>query len=243
MMPPDQPTPVRLFEMMHAYKLTGILKAGIELGVFDQLAAGPATAETVAARLGLDPRGARILLNALTANGLLEGAVPEGYQLAELPARFLVRDRAGYAGDMIKVIASTWEWEALSQLADSVRKGGPVAGENADTPGFGYWQDFAAYAHTVARPAAEALAGLLVPWAAGRPQVGVLDLACGHGLYGYTFAQRVPHARICSLDWPDVVDIALRHAQRLGIADRVEGVAGDMFTADLGGPYDLVLIT
>jgi cyclopropane fatty-acyl-phospholipid synthase-like methyltransferase len=39
------------------------------------------------------------------------------------------------------------------------------------------------------------------------------------------------------------VEIARRHAGRLGVADRMHGLSGDMFTTDLGGPYDLVLIT
>jgi ubiquinone/menaquinone biosynthesis C-methylase UbiE len=50
-------------------------------------------------------------------------------------------------------------------------------------------------------------------------------------------------ARVWSLDWPNVLPIAERHAKRLGVRDRVELLAGDMFTAPLGGPYDLVMIT
>jgi 2-polyprenyl-3-methyl-5-hydroxy-6-metoxy-1,4-benzoquinol methylase len=241
--PPDDATPIPLFEMMHAYKLTSILKAGVELGVFDQLAVGGATAETVADQLALHPRGATALLNALTAAGLLEQAEPGCYQLAERSARFLVRGRPGYAGGMAKVIASSWEWEAMDRLADSVRKGGPVVSENAETPEFGYWRDFAANALAVAGPAASTVADLLSPWASTRSELSVLDMACGHGLYGYTVAQRLQHARVWSLDWPNVVDVALGHARRLGVAQRVQTLAGDMFTMDLGGPYDLVLIS
>lgn len=243
-MPPGNgSSPIPLFEMMHAYKLTSALKAGIELGIFDQLSAGAATADGLANSLSLHPRGARVLLNALTAVGLLEPAHPDGYQLGQLAASFLIRDRAGYMGDMINVIASSWEWEAMDRLADAVRKGGPVVEENAETPGFDYWRSFAANARAIAGPSARAVAEALLPWASDRPELRVLDVACGHGLYGFAFAQRLEHAQVWSLDWPNVVDVALRHAERLGIAERVHGLADDMFTADLGGPYDLVLVT
>jgi len=56
-----------LFTMMTAYKQTSVLKAGIQLGVFDHLADGPVDAETVAAALGAAPRGVRVLLDALAA--------------------------------------------------------------------------------------------------------------------------------------------------------------------------------
>jgi 2-polyprenyl-3-methyl-5-hydroxy-6-metoxy-1,4-benzoquinol methylase len=243
MPPEDANSPIPLFEMMHAYKLTAALKAGFELGIFDELAAGAATADGIAGTLSLDPRGARLLLNALAAVGLLEQAGPNGYRLGARAARFLVRGQAGYLGDMINVIASTWEWEAMDRLADAVRKGGPVVEGNAETPEFVYWRSFATNARAIAEPSAKAVADLLLPWARSRPGLRVLDMACGHGLYGFAFAQRLEHAQVWSLDWPSVVEVARRHAGRLGVADRVHGLAGDMFTTELGGPYDLVLIT
>jgi 2-polyprenyl-3-methyl-5-hydroxy-6-metoxy-1,4-benzoquinol methylase len=243
-MPPDNGlTPVPLFEMMHAYKLTATLNAGIELGVFDQLATGPASAETVAGPLGLHPRGARVLLNALTALGLLEPAEPDSYRLSALATRFLVRGQPGYLGDMAGVIASSWEWAAMERLADAVRKGGPVVEENAETPEFDYWRTFAASAHAIAGPSAKAVADLLLPWAGEQGELRVLDVACGHGLYGFAFAQRLAQARVWSLDWPNVIEVAMRHAARLGVAGQVNALTGDMFSTDLGGPYDLVLIT
>lgn len=234
--------PVPLLEMMFAYQKTAILKAALELGIFDQLAGGPSAAEDIAGALSLDSRAARVLLNAMIVTGLLERPEPGSYRLSGLSSRFLVRGRAGYLGNMINVLASSWEWQAMSRLADAVRKGGSVAEENAETPGFEYWQIFAEHAQDAAAPVAAAAAELLLPWASGRPGLNILDLACGSGLYGFAFAQRLAHAQIWSLDWPNVLEVALKHAQRLGVADQVHGLAADMLTADLGGPYDLVLI-
>src|SRR5262249_17618152 len=105
------------------------------------------------------------------------------------------------------------------------------------------WVDFAAYASAIAVPTAQVMTDALAPWAAGRESLRVLDMACGHGIYGYTFSQRHEDARVWGLDWPNVLPVAERHAQRLGRRDRGGLVTGDMFTAPLGGPYDLVMIT
>lgn len=115
--------------------------------------------------------------------------------------------------------------------------------QHAETPEYAYWEDFAAYADAVATPAAELTSEMLGAWAAGRQRLHVLDMACGHGLYGYTFAARHPDARVWSLDWPNVLPLALARADSMGVADRVRTIAGDMFQADLGGPYDTVMIT
>lgn len=228
--------------MMLAYKTTALLRAGLELGVFDALASGSAPAEEIAAKLGLHERGARLLLNALAAIRLLESD-GVSYTLDDSAADLLVRGRPGYVGDMAKVMASAWEWDALQRLPEAVRRGGPVVGEHAETPGYTYWEDFATFASAVARPASERAAHALAPWASARERLHVLDIACGHGLYGFTLAQRQRHARVWSLDWPNVLPIARGNGERLGVADRVSTIAGDMFEVPLGGPYDVVFIT
>ena len=234
-------TPAAVYDMMLAYKTTAVLSTGIELGVFDEVAKG-AGAEQIATALGLNLRGIRLLLNALAAMGLVEsdGA---SYWLADGVEPLLVRGRPGYVGDMIKVMASRWEWDALTSLPDAVRRGGTVLLENAETPGYAYWQDFAAHADAVAAPSARLVADLLARWASDRPRLDILDMACGHGLYGYTLAERMPRARVWSQDWPNVLPLTLARAERMGIGDRVTALPGDMFTVDLAGPYDVVMIT
>lgn len=231
-----------VFDMLLAYKNTAVLNAGIELGIFDAIAAGASTADQVAHKQSLDLRGTRLLLNALAALGLLDSDGTT-YRLPAEADKLLVRGSPEFVGDMAKVMASKWEWDALSTLPDAVRQGGTVAAQHAETPGYAYWEDFAAHASAVATPAAKLTADVLATWAAERARLYVLDIACGHGLYGFTLAARQPHARVWSLDWANVLPVALERAHQMGIADRVQTIAGDMFDVDLGGPYDTVFIT
>src|SRR5699024_5412262 len=95
----------------------------------------------------------------------------------------------------------------------------------------------------IARPTAAVMAENLEPWARDRDTLDVLDVACGHGVYGFTMAERYPQARVWGLDWPNVIEVAARHAEELHVSERTRFIAGDMFEAPLGGPYDLVTVT
>lgn len=235
-------TPPALADMLQTYKTTALLNTALELGVFDAIDQGAATIPDIAARLHADERGARLLLNALAAIGLLESdgtafALPEG------ASDLLVRSRPGFVGDMRKVLASSWEWDALQRLPEAVLNGHAVVSEHAETPDFDYWKDFASYAGVVAQPMAGKVAQVLADWASPRPRLDILDVACGHGLYGFTLAKSQPRAQVWSLDWDSVLPIARANAERMGVAGRAHEIAGDMFEVPLGGPYDVVMIT
>lgn len=231
-----------LFKQMQAYKQTSLLRAGIELGVFDYLADGPVDVDTVAKGIGADPRGARILLNALAAIRVVE-CDGERYWIGQDTADLLVSTRSTYAGGMIKVFAGDREWDSMKNISSAIKHGGTVEDQNAETPEYDYWTDFATNANVVAEPTAEVLATELDDWAAGKQEIRVLDMACGHGVYGYTVAKHFPQAQIWSLDWETVLPVAKEHATRIGVVDRVHFISGDMFDVDLQGQYDLVLIT
>jgi SAM-dependent methyltransferase len=76
----------------------------------------------------------------------------------------------------------------------------------------------------------------------GPPALRVLDVAAGHGLFGIELAKRREDAHITALDWAAVLEVAFQNAQAAGIGDRFETRAGSAFDAELGGPYDLILI-
>lgn len=239
----------RLYAMMRAYKETALLRAAVELGVFDALAsaaarsaADAATAAEVAGTVGADERGVRILLNALAALGLVHSERGR-FWLDQQAESLLVSSSAQFYAGMTAVVASDQEWEAMRRLDEAVRAGGTVVDSHAESPEYDYWETFAAAVSPVMNPAARVLSDLVRGWGVDRPQVEVLDLACGHGLHGFAVAQALPQARIRGLDWPNVLPHRRQHAAGLGLSERISEISGDMFDAELGGPYDLVLVT
>lgn len=239
---PDTLTRERLYRMMRVYKETSLLRSGVQLGLFDALADGPHDAETVADRIDADPRGVRLLLNALAALGVVRCA--EGrFDLDDGARALLVRESDEYYGGMVDVVASDWEWDALRDLSDAVRRGGSVSSVDAETPGYEYWETFARSVGPVTVPTATMLADMLGPWARARGPLRILDLAAGHGIYGFTQLEEFPGSTVTCVDWENVLAITAEHARRAGLSDRVRFAPGDMFEVDAGDPYDLVLVT
>jgi C-methyltransferase len=231
-----------LIQMMLGLHMTGIVQAGVELGVFDQIAGANRQTETIASALNTDPRGTRILLDALAALGLLERH--EGYHLTQLAGEFLVTGRPGYLGDMFDVLAGPWAWAGYPRLAETVRRGGTVAEQPWETPGHEFWRTFSpSSVGAVSRPGAQALAELIEPWAGTRDSLEILDVACGSGLFSLVPAAQHPNAHATLLDSVDVLDLTKDVIEQLGLAGRTSFIAGDAFEVPLGGPYDLIIVS
>jgi len=128
----------------------------------------------------------------------------------------------------------------FDNVAEVVRKGTTqMEGAGTVDPEDPVWVDFAR-----AMPAMVA---------AGAPFLGekaaidgpqrVLDIAAGHGLFGIAVARQNPQAIISPVDWPQVLEVARENAQKAGVADRYQPIAGDAFQVDFGSGYDTVLLT
>lgn len=236
---PHRVTVEPLMRIMQGMQATAILQAGVRLGICDAIAAGHDDVHAVAAEVGADVRGTRILLDALTALGLLEK--DERYRLSPLADAFLVSWRPSFLGSMIEITAGRWSWDAYPNLDEAVRRGGTTLEQNAEFPGHDYWMTFARSSAGVARTASVALADGLSPWAEIREPLTVLDIACGSGLFGMEIARRHPRAELSLLDWPNVLALTRPAVSEMKLAERTRFIEGDVFEVDLGGPYDLIL--
>jgi C-methyltransferase len=235
----EELTKERLFTMMAGYKSTAVLRAAIELGLFDALTAGPLSTVDIAARLGVTERALAPLLASATGIGLLS-LQDNGYALPPGAAELLVSTSPGYSGGITRVAASDMEWDALGQLASTIRRGTPVV--DALAPDFPYWVDFATHTTFLTDVLAGVVADALGSLATQRDPLSVLDVGCGHGIFGFTLAQRYPSVRVVAQDWPGVLAVAEQHAKRRGVADRVSYLPGDAYTVDLAGRYDVIVL-
>jgi len=238
--------PVRsglLFELMTGFKGTAVLRSAIDLEVFDAVAAlqPAASADAVAKRLDADPRGIRLLLGALAGLGLL--TADEGsFQLAPGVDELLLTTSSRYCGGISRVASSYREWHALGRLTETVRTGRPVPGTDAAAPDFDYWADFATYTTFATEKGAALLERALSQWLAGRRQVRILDVGAGSGAYGLRLAESDVTASVTLQDWPSVLDIGMRNANQRGLSARVTPLPGDVFSINLHGPYDVIVV-
>lgn len=233
-----EPVPLLIRELSWAFARTRVLLTAVQLGVFDQLAAGRGTAAEVAAAAGASARGMRMLLDALVALDLL-GKDGARYCLTPDAARYLVRASPDYLGHSFE---RDERWEAWSRLTESVRSGRPPRRVDARAQAEDYFPALVRSLHVTNRDAARRAAGVLVGADPRRPW-RVLDVACGSGVWGIAVAEAAPAARVTALDFPGVLAATREFAARHGVADRFTELAGDLREVELGEEcFDLAIL-
>lgn len=227
-------SPLSLDELAQGFEGAQILLTAHRLGVFTALAAGERSSDEVAAAIGADRRGTRILCDALAALGLLGKGDDDRYANGAEVRAHLLPDSPRPLGAMLRHRALLYaRW---GRLADAVVTGTPVPEDAVDPRLLGDEESFAGAMADLGRASAAAVADALDLAGVG----ALLDVGGGPGIYACEFARREPGLRAVVLDRPGTVEVAREQIRRAGLAGRVEARAGDAFTADWGGPYDLV---
>jgi ubiquinone/menaquinone biosynthesis C-methylase UbiE len=232
------PSAKLFFETINAYQRTAAIKAAVELDLFTAIGQNAATALEIAARVDASPRGVRILCDYLTILGFLNKD-GDRYSLTSDSAAFLDRKSPTYAGGMTQFLLMPEIAGAFDDLAKAVRKGG-AAGQGTVAPEHPVWIEFARSMAGMMIPAGSALAEIVA--LDPSRETRVLDIAASHGMWGISFAKKNPRARITALDWDPVLKLTRESAERAGVGDRFNTIAGSAFDVEFGSDYDLVLV-
>jgi ubiquinone/menaquinone biosynthesis C-methylase UbiE len=236
--PPQQPTPERFFNMMHAYQQTEALRAAINLDVFTAIAEGNRTAATIAKRCQASERGVRTLCDFLTIHGLLTKTEMQ-YGLAPDTALFLNRQSPAFMGGAMEFMSNPKMLEGYSRMTEAVRSGTTARDEGSTVAENPEWVVFARAMMPLMRMPAQMMAAELHK---GGEVKKVLDIAAGHGMYGIGVAKENPGAQVYAADWKNVLEVAKANAQAMGVGDRYHLIPGSAFETEFGSDYDLVLI-
>jgi ubiquinone/menaquinone biosynthesis C-methylase UbiE len=220
--------------MASGYEPALILEAAVRLGVFDVLDERPMPLGEVVARVGASERGLRALLNSLVGLDLL-ARYGEHYALTDESAAYLVTTSPSYQGYMCKHVSRLLlpRW---MRLTEAVRSGKPEKVVNEQADGGAFFREFVEDIFPMSYDAARALAAELGVARAEQP-VPVLDLAAGSGVWGVALAEASPQVRVTAVDWPAVLPVTRRVAERHKVLDRFRFVEGDLMQADFGTGY------
>ena len=213
------------------------LFAALEIGLFTELATGPAPLAELARRLGSEPRPLLALLEACAAMDLLwrDG---DRYGNSAAADRYLVRDARGYMGDYyLRQIAATLYAQVPAARAvvrgaapggtyagfldDPVRTEEFIRGQHAGSSGPAY---LLARAHDVARFSR------------------LLDLGGGSGAFAIEMVRQRGLSAIV-VDHPAVVAVARKIVEEAGLSDRIRCAAGDVVTGPWPEGADLILLS
>lgn len=236
-----RPTPEHIFNTLTAFQQTAALKAAIALDVFTKIGEGANQPAAIAKSIGAAERGVRILCDYLTIQGFLKKENGR-YALSPDSAMFLHRRSPAWMGSIADFIADPEHYHNFGLLADAVRKGGTATQKGDHTKAHeDLWVKFAEAMAPMTLPASMFICKLID--AASGKAMNVLDIAAGHGMYGITVARQNPNARVTAVDWPAVLEVAKKNAEKAGVANRYITQPGSAFEADLGTGYDCALLT
>jgi ubiquinone/menaquinone biosynthesis C-methylase UbiE len=225
-------------DLMFAFIKSGLLKTAVDLELFTAIARGQRTIAALATATGADARALAIVLDALTAIGVVRKDA-DGYGLDPIAQLLLVKDSPAYMAAFTRVTLSPELWRGVGQLTDIVRSGRPPE-SLIDVPENPFWETFSDASEQISELGAQGVAEHL-GLEPGAP-AEILDVAAGSGVYGFTALQRLPQAHLTALDWDNVLQHARRIAGKRGVAERVTWLSGSAFDAPLpAGRYDVVL--
>ena len=214
------------------------IATAVRVGLFEALAAGPATARELSEKLDADERGIEILLHALEVLGYVKRR-GDRFRASRMTKRWFVNGNGADFGPTFEffheVFPTLWK-----RLDESVRAGAPPEHfygwleTNQDAA-----DNFQRMTLAVARiSAGEVVSKVPVP----KGEQRLLDLGGGHGEYSIAFCRRHPELRARVLDLPAALDVARANVHAAAMEDRIELVEGDFWTDALEGEHNVVLL-
>ncbi|UCF04474.1 MAG: methyltransferase domain-containing protein [bacterium] len=216
-----------------AYRYSIVILTANRLRIFDALAAKPVTARSLAHRSGLDVRALTILLDALTAMGLVVKE-KQRYRCPRDVSRYLAKDSPDYQGNILDHRFNLLQhWVHLPEV---VTGGGPAPSRRRRR-GRRQHRDFILAMANIARTAARALAEAIDIDRYNR----LLDLGGGPGTYTIALCSANTHLTATLYDLPETEGIAREEIRRAGLGERITFTGGDYLHDPLGNGYDLVL--
>jgi hypothetical protein len=226
MVPPE----VGVLELSSAFMATQAVYAVTRLGVADALAAGPRSADEVAAELGTDADATQRLLRASADHAIVR---QDGNRFALTPlGRTLVSDTPGSMRAVVLMIGDPRYQTVWGQLPDAVRTGGPRA---EAVHGVSMWElldrdpDYAmSFNDAMTRltvldwPTVEAVYDFT-------PYGTIVDIGGGHGQLLALMLGAAPAADGVLLEQPSLVPRAEQHLRETGVLDRCRLVGASFF--------------
>jgi len=228
------PTPASIFNIGFGFWGAKALLSAVELGLFSELAKGPAGLATLSGRLGLHQRSARDFLDALVALRLLERQDARYSNTAETDM-FLDKAKPTYVGGLLEM-ANARLYGSWGYLTEALKTGqNQNEGRETDDVFAALYADperlrgFLAAMSGVSLSAAQAIAAKF-PWANYK---SFADIGCAQGMMPVTIARAHPHLSGAGYDLPPVKPIFEEYAAKHGLSERLKFVTGNFFTDPL----------
>ena len=225
-----------VLELARGFMDCRVFLSAAELDLFTLLTPAPLPIREVESRIGADRRGLTILLDALSATGLLDKR-GEAYQCVPSVSRFLSADAPDSILPMVLHMAGLWRrWSNLTDIVRGTQASGQgtAALRNVDE-----LRAFIGAMDVIAKPLAPRIVADVRPG----PSRHLLDVGGASGTYTIAFLQAAAGMRATLFDRPEVIEIARQRLAKAGVLDRVTLVPGDFYRDQLPPGHDLAFIS
>jgi acetylserotonin N-methyltransferase len=233
--------PSIVVDLLQGYRRSKVMFAGVRLGVFDAVSAGPLSAAQLADRLACRPDALARLLNALVGVGLLRRD-GDSYANTPVAATYLTSTSPMRMTGYINY-SNDVGWELWGKLEDAVREG-----TSRWKQCYGWDEPIFSSFFKTDGAATEFLMGMHGFGQISSPAVvaaldlsrftHLVDLGGATGHLAIAACRRYPHIRATVFDLPTARPLAERIIRESSVSDRIGLVSGDFFTDPLP-PGDL----
>jgi SAM-dependent methyltransferase len=216
-----------------------IIQTAVQLGLFESLKDKPLDRSAVAARLQTDPRATELLLDALSALGLLFKDGAARFALTPASSTFLLRESTQYFGDMIDFDASLWN--CWGRLTEAVRTGKPVRPANMYQDDPGETERFIRAMDSLVKARGDA--AFLAQHYDWNNVRSLLDIGSGPGTYPIHLCRQYENLRAVIFDLPGTLKVTEHLVRKAGLTDRITLIPGDYRTDPLPQSFQLILLS
>ena len=230
----DAVTPADIFKVGFGFWASKTLLSAVELGLFTELAKGPADLASLSRRLGLHDRSARDFLDALVALKILDRKDGRYSNTADTDL-FLDRAKPSYVGGLLEMANSRLygSWGFLTEALKTGRNQNE-AKESGDVFAALYadpdrLRGFLAAMSGASLGAAQAIAAKF-PW---QDYKSFVDIGTAQGMLAVTIARGHNHLSGTGYDLPEVKPIFEEFIAQHGMQERVKFLSGNFFTDSL----------
>lgn len=238
------PASVALMEMVMNAWVAQAITAAAQLGIADALAAGPLTADQLAAAVDADAAAVGRLMRALISRGIFRQCRDGRYALTAL-AQPLRTDAEISLNGWIRYAGSSELRARWSDLSDGIRAGHCVAEEMRGRHLFDYLAAnpdlHEVFNEAMTGVSETSIAPLLAAYDFSRYPV-IADVGGGHGRFLAAILSAAPATRGVLFDLPDVVAGAPGELAEHGVAERVRIVEGSFFDDPIPGDCDAYVV-
>jgi SAM-dependent methyltransferase len=226
--------PDRVFQVASSFMAAKYLFVATEVGLFEQLAEGPATLDELARRIAVPRRTTRLLVDAMVALGFVERQ-GDRYQNAAVAATFL----SGRTPADLRPHLRFWNrisFPRWGKLEEAVRTARPVFGDLALTE-----EEQAVFSRGVEAFSAGAAQALATAYDFA-PHTRVLDLGGGTGSFLRAILRQHPNVDATLFELRAAAAVARQRLAGDPLAARLRIVEGDFFADPIPEGHDAVIV-